>query len=246
MKILQINNFHYVKGGADRVYFNTIKLLEDNGHVVQRFSSQNIENTDTKYSKYFVGIHDNRNSTLLRKTFVVYSYLYNRQVQKKLIKLINEHSPDIAHLHLFYGVLTSSVLVTLQKLKIPVLMTVHDYRLLCPANAFLNKNNEICEKCMNRSYYQCSVNRCLEGNVFFSSILTMEAYFRKYKYQPLKYINHFIFVSKFSKKKHIEFNRDFENHSTHLYNFTSIGESKVAYPNEKYFFFLADYRKRKV
>ena len=38
MKILQINKYHYIRGGADRVYFNTGKLLENNGHDVIYFS----------------------------------------------------------------------------------------------------------------------------------------------------------------------------------------------------------------
>ena len=54
MKILQINNFHFIKGGADRVYFNTGKLLSDHGHEVQYFSSIHPDNVASKYAKKFV------------------------------------------------------------------------------------------------------------------------------------------------------------------------------------------------
>ena len=54
MKILQINNCHYNRGGADVVYLNTGKLLEIHGNEVSYFSIKNELNEKTKFRKYFV------------------------------------------------------------------------------------------------------------------------------------------------------------------------------------------------
>ena len=53
MKILQINKYFYRKGGADTVFFNTIKLLEDHGHTVIPFSLQHDKNELSQYDHYF-------------------------------------------------------------------------------------------------------------------------------------------------------------------------------------------------
>ncbi|WP_075342093.1 glycosyltransferase family 4 protein [Tenacibaculum agarivorans] len=237
MRILLINNTHYIGGGADRVYINTGSLLEKNGHTVLYFSTQSEKNIQSKYAKYFVSKQNNREVSFTDKLKGVKNYLYNKEVESKLSRLIQEEKPDIAHLHLFYGGLSSAVLKVLRENNIPIVQTVHDYRLLCPANAFLNSKNEICERCKPKKYYNCTLNRCSGGNIFYSSILSVEGYFRKYLYDPLDYINHFVFVSDFSRKKHIDFDKRYREKSSHLYNFTHLQEKPIV-ERENYFLFF--------
>lgn len=207
------------------MYFNTSDLLRKKGHHVINFSSSNPLNEYNENSGYFIDLSDNRKAGMMSKFMGVKKYVFNKDASFNLRKLIHNTKPDIAHLHLFYGGLTSSILKALKDCGIPVVQTVHDYRYLCPANAFLDKRSRICEKCKNRFYLQCSIFRCLENNFFYSSILTMEAYTRKYLLNPLEFIDHFIFVSKFSKDKHVQFYKAFENKSSLLYNFTFLPES---------------------
>lgn len=91
MRILQINNYHFIKGGADRVYFNTSKLLEDNGHQVINFSSLNSANIATDYSRNFIPLTDNRQSNFIDKIKGVNSYIYNSTAYKNLEILIKEN-----------------------------------------------------------------------------------------------------------------------------------------------------------
>lgn len=245
MRVLQINNFHYIKGGADRVYFNTSELLEKNGHNVIHFSSSNAENLDSGYSRFFISLKDNRKNSFINRFLGAGEYLYNRNTYRNIEGLIKLTKPDIAHLHLFYGGITASVLRALKKNKIPIIQTIHDYRLLCPANAFLNKHGNICEKCKNRFYLQCTIERCLENNLFFSMILSLEAYIRKYFINPLDYVDHFIFVSRFSREKHIEFNPAFLNKSSLLYNFSIIPETIKSSQKGRYLLFFGRLSKEK-
>lgn len=245
MKILQINKHHYIKGGADRVYFNTGNLLAENGHEVIHFSTSHPQNTESSFSDYFVPFIENRKNGFTYKVLNSGRYLYNKDASRNLIKLIEDFKPDIAHLHLIYGELSASVLKALRKMRVPVVQTVHDYRLLCPANALLDSQNRICEKCINRRFYQCSLNRCLEDDFFYSSILSMEAYIRKYLIDPISYIDLFIFVSKFSEQKHFEFDRRFESKAVHLYNFTDLHRTKWESDKENYFLFFGRLSKEK-
>lgn len=245
MKVLNINNNHHIRGGADRVYFNTFKLLEKYGIEVIHFSSIHPLNDESEFSDYFVRNIDFRKSSLTQKVIGTKDYIYNHRASKSLEYLISKHSPDIAHLHLFYGGLSGSILKVLKENHIPTVMSIHDYRLLCPANAFLDSKNVICEKCINKSYYQCTLNRCLDGNLFYSAILSLEAYSRKYMINPLNYIDHFIFVSKFSQWKHIQFDDRYENKSSHLYNFNPEEYSPSNSIKGKYFLYFGRLSKEK-
>ncbi len=238
MKVLQINNHHFIKGGADRVYFNTGRLLQERGHEVLYFSSKNSKNVASPYSDIFVPVNDNRNNNFLQKIGGVKDYIFNKTAYANLNELLKKNKPDVAHLHLFYGGLSGSILKALKEHEVPIVETVHDYRLLCPANAFLNAENEICEKCRNQSYYQCITGKCLDNNFFYSSILSIEAYNRKYFTNPLDYVDHFIFVSEFSKLKHFDFNKHYKNKSSHLYNFTTISKEVSITSKGKYFLFF--------
>jgi len=114
---------------------------------------------------------------------------------------------------------------------IPIVHTVHDYRLICPAYLFFNGENEICEKCRNNMYYQCIVNKCSENSLSQSTILALDAYVRKWVKNPYKYIDSLIFVSNFALRKHLEFGLSQKIDSNVLYNF--IPELSECKPNNK-------------
>lgn len=219
MKILLINNCHYKRGGADIAYFNTGDLLKKNGHDVYYFSSLNDKNQNSSFDKYFVPQVDYRNSSITKKLVSIPSFIYNRKATHLLEKQIVEMKPDIAHIHLFMGSLTSSILPVLKRNNIPIIHTVHDYRLICPAYIMLDGNNKICEECIDKSYYKCIQRKCSENKITQSSILALDAYFRKYFIKPIEYIDRFIFVSRFIMNKHIEFNSEYFPKSEMIYNF---------------------------
>lgn len=238
MKILLINNFHYRRGGADTVYFNTAKLLEQHGHDVFFFSIRNPDNVPYERSKYFITYRDYRKLSLFVKIKSISSFIYNKEAYIKLLNLIDDVKPDVAHIHLFLGGLSVSILKALKKRNVPIVHTLHDYRLICPAYTFLDRNNNICELCKDKLYLRCAIKRCsLEGKFSHSTMLSMEAYFRKYFLNPVKYIDRFIFVSNFSKNKHIEFNHDFTIKSEVLYNFTKTVNDKREINKGNYFLY---------
>lgn len=245
MKILQINKYHFIKGGADRVYFNTMDLLKRHGHEVISFSTLKPENAQSNYSGYFVPFIDHRHNNAFSNLLDARRYLNNKAAFENLQRLLDAFRPDIAHLHLFYGDLSTSILRAFRKFDIPVVHTVHDYRLLCPANTFLDSRNMICEKCRNRSYYYCAIKKCLEGNFFYSSVLALEGYYRKYFIDPLDYIDRFIFVSKFAEMKHIEFDQRYAGKSEQLYNFTDVEGEGIKTQKGRYFLFFGRLVKEK-
>lgn len=221
MKILQINKYFYLKGGAETVFFNTIDLLKRNGHEVIPFCLNNPKNRESEFDSYFVNYPELSECNLLQRLAHIPDFIYNKEAAQKLEKLIVEQRPDLAHIHLLFNSHSVSILPVLKKHNIPTIMTVHDYRLICPAYAFRDGKGNICEKCLySKSYYNCIFKRCSKNNLGNSIILTLDSYFRSTIYKPIDYINKFIFVSQFSRNKHIEADQRYKDKSTFLYNFT--------------------------
>lgn len=221
MKILQIDKYFYLKGGAETVFFNTIDLLKKHGHTVIPFCLNSPKNRESEFDSYFVNYPELSECNLLRRLVHIPDFIYNKEAAQKLEKLIIEQQPDLAHIHLLFNSHSVSILPVLKKYNIPTIMTVHDYRLICPAYTFRDGKGNICEKCLySKSYYNCILKRCSKNNLGNSTILALDSYFRSVFYKPIDYIDKFIFVSKFSQKKHIEADRHYVDKSALLYNFT--------------------------
>lgn len=246
MKILQINNQHFLKGGAHKVYFETGELLEQNGHEVYYFSQKNKQNLENKFSEFWPAETDYRRLSLIGKTDSIKHFVYNKDAFKKLYKFIDYFKPDIAHVHLFMGGLTSSILQALKEKNVPIIHTAHDYRLICPSYLMIDGKNNICERCKGNKYYNCILHKCSENNIFQSAVLCADAYYRKLFINPIEIIDRFIFVSKFQLKKHLEFNNNFKKKSDVLYNFIKdFSDSNLKTKKGDYFLFVGRLSKEK-
>ena len=199
MKILLINNFHYRKGGSEAVYFNMARMLMQRGHEVVFFSCTSPLNEQDGSNRHFVTPN---NSLPLAQGAM--RYIYNREAQRSLEQLIKEEQPDIAHIHLFWGGLSTSILDTLRKYRIPIVHTAHDYRMVCPAYSFRRADGTICEECKGGKYYRCLKHRCSRNSLVHSLLMSVEMYLRNYWHKALKKIDGIVFVSNFSRNKHFE------------------------------------------
>ena len=239
MRILQINNQHFLKGGAHKVYFDTSHLLQSKNHEVHFFSLSDKRNLECDDSKFFPHSYDYRNQTILQKILNSKNFVKNADAYQKLLQLVEQTKPNIAHIHLFMGGLTSTILLALKEKKVPIVHTVHDYRLICPAYLMLDGSNKICERCKGNKYYNCIIHKCSEKDIFQSLVLSADSYYRKFFIKPIDLIDRFIFVSKFAQRKHLEFDPRYNQKSTTLFNFIKdFPEEKVSYTKGDYFLFI--------
>lgn len=202
MRILQINNIHFRRGGADIVYLNTGKLLENHGHEVFYFSQENEKNDNANSKDYFVKETNYFDKSFLAKICAIPRFFYSNESKEKLTKLINDLQPDIAHIHLYKGVLTPSILQVLKKSDVPIIITLHDYGLLCPHNLMLDGKMNICARCVNGSALNCITHKCNRNNLMLSTISSLEFIFHKAYFPFDKYFDKIIAVSKFGKSMH--------------------------------------------
>lgn len=223
MKILQINKFFWPRDGATNYFLAIRELLKQHGHEVVDFSMTHPNNLPSLYSDYFVSEVDfNQSQSFLKKIKMAFRILYSFEAKRKLEALIKKEKPDVAHLHNIYHQLSPSVISVLKKYRIPIVMTLHDYKLICP-NYLLFVDGKVCERCKKHKYYQATIHKCVKKSFWRSLVVVLEAYF-----QPYKKVDCFIAPSRFMKNKCVEFGVP-ENkikYFWHFFNFNS-GENKI-------------------
>ena len=239
MKVLLIDVYNFNKGGAETVCFNTGRLLEEHGHKVVYFTLKWKNNRPSPYSKYFPESKETRRGTL-RQVKNLINYFYHFEAAKKIEQLISEERPDIAHIHLMWGQITPSIFPVLRKYHIPILFTVHDYRIVCPAYTFRDGSGHICEECQGRHFYKCFTHACCKGSKVMSAVMAAEQYFRNAFFSPAKYIDGFIYVSNFARNIQEKYMPALKTEpNITLYNFsTSIVSEPKMMPVDKYFLFF--------
>lgn len=200
MKILEINKFYYIKGGSERHFFGVMELLRQKGHRIIPFSMNHERNIQSEYSGYFVDYID------LDKFSVksIIKYFWNHQAVKNLNKLIEKEKPDVAHLHNISHQLSPAIINVLKRKNIPIIQTLHDYKLICP-NYMLFSNGKICEKCKGGMYFNCTINCCVKDSYSKSLLASLEAYLHNKILKTYNKVDFFIAPSNFMKDKCLEF-----------------------------------------
>ena len=146
-KILIVHNYYQIPGGEDMVVANEKKLLEDNGHQVVLYTRHNNE---LKEMGFF------------RKLLLPITTVYNPRTSREIKRIIRKEGIDIVHVHNTLNLISPSVYYASSKSGVPVIQTIHNFRLLCPAATFY-RDGHICEDCVS-SGLKCAVKHgCYRG-----------------------------------------------------------------------------------
>ncbi len=159
MKVLNISQSFEIKGGSD-VYFRSLtELLREHGLQVEEFASTP-ENSEV-YPKAI----DFEKPGLKE----VAKYIYNPEAKQKLGSLLGRTSFDVAHLHIYYGKLTTSILAPLKDQGIPIIQTLHEYKIVCPTYKLYDGRN-VCLECKNNRFYKCFLKKCNRNSYVRSAL----------------------------------------------------------------------------
>ena len=199
MKILQINKFIYRRRGAETYLFNVSGLLQQHGHQVAFWGMEHPQNIVTAWNSYFVSNVDYGKPNLKAAMRMVWS----REAQRKLDQLLDQFKPDVAHIHNIYHQISPAVLVTLKKRGIPIVLTLHDYKLVCP-NYELYTENEVCNRCQGGKYYNAVLHSCLKNSRALSALAMFEMYLHKAQQVYERNVDCFIAPSQFMKSTILE------------------------------------------
>ena len=238
MRVLQVHKYNYLRAGAESVFFNTIRLLEEHGHATARFCTHHPLNEPSEYDRYFVDAPEIRDmKSVWRKIGSIPRFIINRDSVPKLERLIADFRPDIAHLHNIFNGLSLSILPVFKRCGVPVVITLHDTRFICPTTQF-NLKGKLCDNCLKTWGINCGLHRCFEHNFPNSWMCALELMHKERFFPYDDYIDRYIFVSHKYMEFHAKRHAYFSEKGTVLYNFAShINDVKPAFGHGDYFLF---------
>jgi len=199
MKILLVHKFFNYNGGADVFFFETGRVLKEHGHEVAYFSTNSDQNLPTEWARYFVDAPDFKSSNPLKKISSLASIPYNREAKKKFALLLDDFQPDIIHCFNIMTQISPSILDPARERKIPIVMSMNDYKHICPCYK-LYHDGVVCEDCKGGKFYQCLKHKCAHGSLSYSFASAVESYVHAWKHVYDK-IDLFLFSSDFMAEK---------------------------------------------
>ena len=207
MKILIVNTYHYRRGGDCTYTFALADTLRAHGNDVFFFGMKHPLNYPCPQDKYFVDYIDfveaNSNRNIVNAVQVVTRSIYSVHARRKISQLLDDLKPDIAHFQNIHAHLTPSIMFELKKRGIPIVWTLHDYKIICPNTTFLS-HGEICERCKKTKFYNVAIHKCKKNSYLASTVACLESYAHRFL-DVYKMVNKLIAPSKFLMNKFIEF-----------------------------------------
>jgi glycosyltransferase involved in cell wall biosynthesis len=172
MRIVLANKFLYPRGGAERAVLTLGAALEQRGHEVFWFGMEHPDNQVEGERVELVRRRDYRASGPGRFRDAA-TMLYSWEARRRFGRLVDRARPDLVHLHNIYHQLTPSILDAARSRGLPLLMTLHDYKLACPRYDML-RDGRPCDACVEEGPVACVRYRC-GGSLAHSILLAAES-----------------------------------------------------------------------
>lgn len=131
MKILLAHNEYQQPGGEDQIFRSEAALLEAHGHQVLRYAA-----------------HNDRVAGM-NPVALAGSTVWNRASYRELQSMIRRERPQVAHFHNTLPLISPAGYYAAKAEGVPVVQTLHNYRLLCP-NALFFRDGHVCEDCQGK------------------------------------------------------------------------------------------------
>ncbi len=188
MKILFIHNYYMFRGGEDIMAELDIKMLQENGHEVITYTRHNSE--IFRYKK-------------IQKAKMLIVPTFSQKTYFDVKRIIKKEDPDIVHINNFFPLVSPSAIYAASSLNKPVVLMLHDWRLICPIG-LLFRNGRVCEECVEKTPLMGVVHRCYHG----SAVMTLPISLMIIAHRLLKTwrnrVSAFVAVSEFVRKKYAE------------------------------------------
>lgn len=151
-RVLIVHNGYQHKGGEDTVVEAEVQLLRERGHAVALFTRHNDD------------IHGVSKLMLVANTF------WASGVAAEFATELERFQPDVIHVHNTFPMISPAIYWVAAKYHIPVVQTLHNFRLLCPQAMFL-REGKVCEECMGAIPWRGVVHGCYRNSKVQSAVL---------------------------------------------------------------------------
>lgn len=199
--VLNVNKFFYGRAGAETVFFGTRDLLIERGHTVVDFAMEDDKNEESRFGSHFAPrrAYLPGEASKRERVTAAASSIYSPSARSALRRLLSDRTtprPDVAHLHNVYYQLTPSIIDELERQSIPIVMTIHDWKIACPAYT-LFRDGVPCRSCVGTSFGPAVSHSCIKGSRAASALGALESLIAKRRHSYEK-VQRFIAPSAFA------------------------------------------------
>jgi len=179
-KVLVVNKYHFVSGGAERYFLSVMESLRQRGIEPIPLSMNYARSLPTPYQKYFIEpiVKDGKakivdQSPGWREQFALARQaIYNARAADAIRRIHEDHKPDLAYFLNFNNHISPSAIDACSKLGIPVVMRMSDFNLVCASNMYY-RDNHPCTDC-KKGLQHALIHRCVHGS-FARSLVSVLA-----------------------------------------------------------------------
>ena len=188
MKIATIHNSYQQPGGEDIVVAEETGLLESRGHkvVAYRRSNRELEGMSTP-------------KLLLKAKDVVNSDRSKREIQQ----FLRNEAPDLVHIHNTFLMISPSAYAACKEEGVPVVQTLHNFRLLCPGAA-LSRNGTVCEECIDGSLWNGIRHGCYRNSRGMTAAVALMLKFHQMRGTWDSSVDSYVALTQFARGKFVE------------------------------------------
>jgi glycosyltransferase involved in cell wall biosynthesis len=149
MKVIQLHQRYRSRGGEDVMVDATAAVLRERGVDVRLVTrdSRDLKSFPARLRAFATG---------------VYSFAAGRE----MAALLARERPDLVHIHNLHPLFSPSVIRAARRAGVPVVMTCHNFRLVCPTGMHIRRG-QVCERCLGGREHWCALLNC-QGNLFES------------------------------------------------------------------------------
>ena len=188
LKLLLVHNSYQQQGGEDVVFEQERQLLERQGHHVITYTRTNRELESL---------------SALDRLVAIGSLVSAGDSKREVARILRAESPDLVHVHNTFMMISPSVYEACQDAQIPVVQTLHNYRLFCPA-MFCFRNGHICEECREHSLLHGVWHGCYRNSLSATAAVALMLQVHRLRGTWTEAISGYIALTEFSRNKFIE------------------------------------------
>ena len=186
MNIVSVHNRYLQRGGEDEVFESEASLLTQYGWRVTPVVEQNT---------YPDG--------LMKKLGMATDCLWSRRWYNEFRQLLQRVRPDVVHIHNFFPRMSPSIYYACRRENVPVVQTLHNYRLLCPA-ATLYREGHVCEDCLHHGLLRSVQHGCYQGSRMGTAVLAAMITTHRNMRTWANMVDCYIALTEFSRRKLME------------------------------------------
>lgn len=189
MKIAIAHNTYQQPGGEDVVFEQERDLLVRYGHHVVLYVKSN---------------HDIEDSSLVDRLTVVKKTIWGSDTREEFADLIQRHRPDVVHVHNTFMRISPSIYSVCREANVPVVQTLHNYRLFCSA-ATLFRDGRVCEECLEHSLWRGVRYGCYRNSRAATATVAMMLATHRTIGTWVRNVDCYIALTEFAQQKFVAF-----------------------------------------